>query len=150
MKEIVGRITDHPNAKTLVLEILNETTSFLYTTLSALNGWDSPDEVKKDLKRILEEYLSTQNRLGYEHSITTKPYKEFIADEETVRSAMFYLLNTLFLKCGGNNFPVATIAIYIALERKEGEFKGFIEALRSEEEETFNLKEALYAFWILN
>jgi len=150
MKEIVGRITEHPNAKTLILEILNETTSFLYATLSALNGWDSPDEVKKDLKRILEGYLSTQNRLGYEHSIMRKPYKEFIADEETVRSAMFYLLNTLFVKCGrGNNFPVATIAIHIALERKEEEFKGFIEAFRSEGE-TFNLKEALYAFWILN
>ncbi|MBS3906943.1 MAG: hypothetical protein KGZ49_07890 [Syntrophaceae bacterium] len=149
MKEIVGRITDHPNAKTLILEILNETTSFLYATLSALNGWGSPDEVKKDLKQILEGYLSTQNRLGYEHSIMRKPYKEFIADEETVRSAMFYLLNTLFVKCGGNNFPVATIAIYIALERKEGEFKWFFDVLRLDEE-TFDLKEALYAFWILN
>ncbi len=148
MKEIVGRITDHLNAKTLILEILNGTTSFLYATLSALNGWDSPDEVKKDLKRILEEYLSTQNRLSYEHSISRKPYKEFIADEETVRSAMLYLLNSLSQKCR-TYLPAATIAIYIVLERKEEEFKGFFEALRSEEE-TFDLKGALHAFWILN
>jgi len=100
MKEIVAEITNHPNGKMLIVEILNETTSFFYATLSALDGRGSPDEIKKDLKRILEGYLSTQNRLGYEHSISRKPYKEFITNEETARSAMLYLLNTLSTKCG--------------------------------------------------
>ena len=148
MKEIVGEITNHPNAKMLIVEILNETTSFLYATLSALNGWGSPDEVKKDLKRILEGYLSTQNRLGYEHSISRKPYKEFITDEDTARSSMLYLLNTLSTKCS-IDLPVALIALYIALERKEEDFKGFFENLQKEDEPS-NLKEALYTFWILN
>ena len=148
MKEIVGEITNHPNAKTLIVEILNETTSFLYATLSALNGWGSPDEIKKDLKRILEGYLSTQNRLRYEHSVSRKPYKEFITDEKIARSAMLYLLNTLSAKCG-KNLPVALIALYMALERKEEDFKKFFGNLQKEEEPS-NLKEALYTFWILN
>jgi len=146
MKEIVGLITDHPNAKTLILEILNETTPFLYATLSALNGWGSSKEVRKDLKRILKDYLSTQNRLSHEYSPSRKPYKEFITDEETVRLAMLYLLNSLSQKCG-IDFPAASIALYIALERNEEEFKGLFEALQTEEE-PFDLKEALYAFWM--
>ncbi len=146
MKEIVGQITDHPNAKTLILEILNETTFFLYATLSSINGWGSSKEVRKDLKRILEEYLSTHNRLSHEYSPSRKPYKEFITDEETVRLAMLYLLNTLSVKCG-IDFPAASIALYIALERKEEEFKGVFEVLQTEEE-PLNLKEALFTFWM--
>ncbi len=82
------------------------------------------------------------------HSISRKPYKEFITDEETARSAMLYLLNTLSAKCG-KNLPVALIALHMALERKEEDFKKFFGNLQKEEEPS-NLKEALYTFWILN
>jgi len=145
MKEMAGEILNHPNAKTLVVEILNETAFFLCDAISELDIWESPDEAKKNLRRILEEYLTTQNRLSHERSASRKTYKEFITDEETARSAMFYLLNTLSGKCEGN-FPVAIIAFWIALQKKEEAFKEFAKEIN--EIEPCNLKESLYAFWI--
>lgn len=145
MGDIVDRITNHPNAKVLIFEILNEKTPFLYEILSGLNIWGSPEKTKKDLKRILEGYLLIQNRLGYEYWPSRKSYKEFLTDEETVRSVMVYLFRTLLEK-NGTSLLVSLIAIWIALERKEEEFKRFFEECRKEE--SFALGETLTAFWI--
>ena len=145
MGEIVDRITNHPNAKVLIFEILNEKTPFLYEILSRLNIWGSPEKTKKDLKRILEGYLLIQNRLGHEFWASRKSYKESLTDEETVRSAMVYLFRTLLEK-NGTSLQVCLIAIWIALERKEEEFKRFFEECRKEE--SFSPGETLMAFWI--
>jgi len=145
MGDIVDRITNHPNGTVLIFEILNEKTPFLYEILSSLNMWESRDKTKKELKRILEGYLLIQNRLGYEYWALRKSYKESLTDEGTVRSAMGYLFRTLLEK-NGTSLQVSLIAIWIALERKEEEFKMFFEECLKQE--SFALRETLTAFWV--
>ncbi len=142
---IINLIANHPNKKALIYEILNEKASFLYETFAELGMWSSPDEVKRSLKKALEAYLMTQNNLKSTIS-PVKSYKEFLDNEETVYSAMDYIYRTLREKNGGL-FLVSLIALWVALERKEGEFFRFKREYFKENPSWPG--ETLTSFWLL-
>lgn len=143
--KIQSQVLNHPNAKTLIYEILNENASFLYESFSQLKMWPSPEDAKRNLRKTLEAYLMIQNSLECE--IAVKSYKEFLQNEETVCSAMDYIYRTLKEK-NGNSFIVSLVALWIALERKEEEFFQFQKDYLKENPS--GLGETLTAFWLLN
>jgi len=140
MNEIVAKIVNHPNAKWMIFELLNQNAPFVYQTLASLNGESDTEVIKTDLQRILYEYLNTQNRL----SPSRKHFSEFLTQDETISSCMIYLLNTLYNRYRDKSL-YAFIAIYIALERKEEDYRKFYQA-----NQPITHRQALYSFWLLN
>lgn len=144
--DIERKIISHPNSKTLILEILNENAVFLYRAFSNLKIWNTYEEVKSNLKRIIEAYLTIQNNLSFDYG-QSKSYKEFLENEKTFCSAMDYLCKTLYER-NGSSFNACLTVVWISLERKEEEFELFLKKYL-EEEGSSDIGEILTAFWIL-
>ncbi len=140
--EVGNQIINHPNAKTLILEILNENVPFLYEAFSQLRIWPTTEETKKNLRKILEAYLTMQNNL-----CGISSYKEFLQNEETIYSAMDYIYRTLQEK-DGTSFNASLVVLWIALERREEEFLEFQKDYLKENPS--GLAEILTAFWLFN
>lgn len=140
--EVGYQIVNHPNAKTLIFEILNENVPFLYEAFSQLKMWRSAEEARTNLRKILEAYLTMQNNL-----CSIKSYKEFLQNEETLYSAMDYIYRTLQEK-NGTSFNASLVALWIALERREEEFLEFQKDYLKENPS--GLGEILTAFWLFN
>lgn len=141
--DLARRIANHWNVRTLILDILNESATFLYEVFPEVKMWDGPMEAKKNLRKILEAYLMLQNNLKHDQ----ESFREFLFNEATIYSAMDYLYKTLRSK-NGESLDASLIAIWITLERREQEFKDFLNEY-IQEGGPCKLEEALIAFWVL-
>lgn len=120
-------VTIHPNAKHLLDDILNGSNRWLYNALAQLNGGGDGSGMKINLGRALKDYLDTLYRLQRHYGFTTKTYTKFYHhDGSAITSSMLYLLNTLCTYCKtAEDYNGAVIALWIALERKEGDYNNY-------------------------
>jgi hypothetical protein len=116
-------ILNHPNSKYFLLELLNGTHNWLFSTLAGLNeNLIAKDQMQEMLSKFIR-CLYSQHRF---FKLTNKSFADFFDESMDGRQqAMKYILNTLATKFNGD-FEYAIIAPNIAVSGQESEFEAFL------------------------
>ena len=145
--ELIGMVIEHKNARDFIRELLNGTNAWLFDTLAELETGKKPDEVRAKISSLVRDYLETLYRLQRQYSITYQSYIDFLQkDKETPKNVMAYLLKTFRTRYDSAFLP-ASIALLIALERKEGDYKRFQKELMKAESTPISPAETLTTFY---
>ena len=126
MPNVIRVVMNHPERLSLLTNILNGQSPWLFKILSAISP-NGPIEGTR-IKELLEEHIQTCGRLSYQRFSPERPsQRDFLKEPETLFRVMDYLLKTLASKCGERNLLAVLAAIFVALERKEDDFDRFRE-----------------------
>jgi len=140
---IIAIIMNHSERSSLLTNILNDQSPWLFKTLSALSV-NGPVEGMR-IRDLLNEHIQTSGRFPRRSVSSQKPsHRDLLKDPEILWTVMNYFMRTLVGKCGDRSSLAVFAAIFVTLERKEDDFEKF---MRNHPE--LDCTGALVLFWTL-
>jgi hypothetical protein len=135
--QLFKSVITHTNRKYFLTGLLDGTNRWFYDVMSRIHPtWDA-EKTSSMLRGSLQSYIMRLYNIHRRYGWTDQMYFEFYHDNpDTINAAMSFLLNTLHTQYK-NYYLAAVLALWVELERKEGDYAEYVRICTGQEDDGF-------------